>query len=208
MKKYKNIIFDVGDVLLDYRWKEMLVDDYGLDEKTAEIVGNEMFDDPLWHEMDLWNMTEEEIICGFEKKYPEHGAYIRWFITHGEGMKVSRPKVWEKLRLLKKQGYGIYLLSNYPESLFVKHTKDADFMKDIDGAVVSYMIHKTKPDREIYEYLLEQYQLKAEESLFFDDRKENVEGAIACGIDSRQVFSQESLLEYMDAILNGGFEIE
>lgn len=47
MKKYKNIIFDVGDVLLDYRWKEMLVDDYGLDEKTAEIVGNEMFDDPL-----------------------------------------------------------------------------------------------------------------------------------------------------------------
>ena len=53
-KQYKNIIFDVGDVLIDYRWKYML-QDYGLTEAEAIRIGNEMFEDPerLWSQMDL-----------------------------------------------------------------------------------------------------------------------------------------------------------
>lgn len=207
MKKYRNIIFDVGDVLLDYRWKEMLMQDYGLDEPTTELLGPEMFADSLWHEFDLWNYSEEEIIQAFEAKYPEHGAHIRWFITHGELMKVPRPEVYKRVRQLKEQGYGVYLLSNYPESLFKKHTDGADFMKAIDGAVVSYQIHKTKPEREIYDYLIDTYQLNREECLFFDDRLENVKGSMNWGIDAKQVLSQEGLVEDLDAILAGGFEL-
>ena len=44
----KNIIFDVGDVLLEYRWKDMLVQDYGMTEERAVQIGKSMFDDPLW----------------------------------------------------------------------------------------------------------------------------------------------------------------
>ena len=47
----KNIIFDVGDVLLEYRWKDMLMD-YGLSEAEAIRVGTLMFDDPLWRQLD------------------------------------------------------------------------------------------------------------------------------------------------------------
>lgn len=49
MNTPKNIIFDVGDVLIEYRWKQMLMD-YGLEEDDAIRVGREMFDDPerLW----------------------------------------------------------------------------------------------------------------------------------------------------------------
>ena len=49
MEQIKNIIFDVGDVLLSYRWKYMLMD-YGLTETEAVRIGTEMFDDPegLW----------------------------------------------------------------------------------------------------------------------------------------------------------------
>ena len=54
---------------------------------------------------------------------------------------------------LKEAGYHIYLLSNYPESLFKKHTEYADFMNDIDGLMVSYMINITKPDERIYQAL-------------------------------------------------------
>ena len=63
MKKPKNIIFDVGDVLLDYRWQQMLMD-YGLDESEAYRVGRELCDDPdgLWHEFDLGVKSQEEII--------------------------------------------------------------------------------------------------------------------------------------------------
>ena len=44
----KNIIFDVGDVLLEYRWKDMLAQDYGMTEERAVQIGKSMFDDPLW----------------------------------------------------------------------------------------------------------------------------------------------------------------
>ena len=72
MKKPKNIIFDVGDVLLDYRWQQMLMD-YGLDESEAYRVGRELFDDPdgLWHEYDLRVKSQEEMSQEFEQKYPK-----------------------------------------------------------------------------------------------------------------------------------------
>lgn len=63
----KNIIFDVGDVLLEYRWKDMLVQDYGMTEERAVQIGKSMFDDPLWSGLDLGNPLEETI-CRYEKK--------------------------------------------------------------------------------------------------------------------------------------------
>ena len=70
-------------------------------------------------------------------------------------------------------------------------------MRDLDGAVVSYQIHETKPDAAIYENLLEKYQLNPTECLFFDDRTENVEGAVNVGIAAKRVIGQEQLLEML-----------
>lgn len=198
----QNIIFDVGDVLLEYRWKDMLVEDYGMTEERAVQIGKSMFDDPLWSGLDLGNPLEETI-CRYEKKYPEYAKEIRWFLTHGEKMHVKRPEVWEKVHELKKAGYGIYLLSNYSEDLFNKHTKGASFLDDIDGKVVSYEIQKIKPDPQIYLYLLEKYQLNAEECLFFDDREQNTEGAEKVGIPAITVCSQKQLLMELEKILCG-----
>ena len=64
----KNIIFDVGDVLLEYRWKDMLMD-YGLSEAEAIRVGTLMFDDPLWRQLD-YGKSEEEVILEYQQKYP------------------------------------------------------------------------------------------------------------------------------------------
>ena len=202
MKKKKNIIFEVGDVLIHYRWKEMLMD-YGLTEKEATRVGTQLFEDPeeLWKMFDKGLLNENELVELYCKKYPKDAEVIRWFILHGEYMHVGRPAVWKKVRELKQEGYKIYLLSNYSEYLFERHTQYADFLEDIDGKLVSYMVKMAKPEREIYEALVDKFQLKPEECLFFDDRKENVEAAEACGIQSVQVLSQEQLLKELDALI-------
>lgn len=202
MKKKKNIIFDVGDVLIHYRWKEMLMD-YGLTEKEATRVGTQLFEDPeeLWKMFDKGVLNENELVELYCKKYPKDADVIRWFILHGEYMHVGRPAVWKKVRELKQAGYKIYLLSNYSEYLFERHTQYADFLEDIDGKLVSYMVKMAKPEREIYEALVDKFRLKPEECLFFDDRKENVEAAEAFGIQSVQVFSQEQLLKELDALI-------
>ena len=196
----KNIIFDVGDVLLEYRWKDMLKD-YGLPDDEAYKVGNLMFNDNLWHEFDLANMTRDEIVGQYLKNYPDYAEVMQWFMTHGELMHVKREDVWEKAQKLKEKGYGIYILSNYSQELFEKHTKDAPFISLADGVVVSYQIHITKPDEKIYRYLLDKYNLKAEECIFFDDSEENTEAARKLGIEAITVTSKEFLLDELDKLL-------
>ena len=195
----KNLIFDVGGVLFDYRWKEMFMD-YGLDEDNAIRGGTQMFNDPdrTWDIFDLGIKSDEEIADIFCKKYPGDEDVIRWFIRHGEYMQVPRPKVWKKVHELKQKGYKIYILSNYPESLFKKHTEYADFMDDIDGLMVSYMIHKAKPAEDIYKALCDKYGLDRSESIFFDDRSENVEGAVKFGMKSVKILSEQVLLDELD----------
>ena len=195
----KNLIFDVGGVLFDYRWKEMFMD-YGLDEDNAIRVGTQMFNDPdrTWDIFDLGIKSDEEIADIFCKKYPGDEDVIRWFIRHGEYMQVPRPKVWKKVHELKQKGYKIYIYSGYPESLFKKHTEYADFMDDIDGLMVSYMIHKAKPAEDIYKALCDKYGLDRSESIFFDDRSENVEGAIKFGMKSVKILSEQVLLDELD----------
>ena len=205
MKKPKNIIFDVGDVLLDYRWQQMLMD-YGLDESEAYRVGRELFDDPdgLWHEYDLGVKSQEEIIQEFEQKHPKDAEVIRWFISHGEYMHVARPAIWKLVHQLKEAGYHLYILSNYPEILFKKHTQYADFLDDMEGMVVSYMLHVGKPERIVYQTLCDRYGLNKEECLFFDDRAENVQGAIDFGMRAKRVLSAKGVAVDLEALLRLG----
>ena len=196
----KNIIFDVGEVLFGYRWLEMLMD-YGMTREEATEAGNTMFDDELWNVLDRGTMEMQQVIMEYKQKYPKYRDAIQYFLTHGELMKVPRPEVWRQVHALKEKGYKIYLLSNYSEYLFQAHTRDATFLKDLDGAVVSYEVHMLKPEEGIYRYLLEKYNLKPEESVFLDDRQENIEGAERVGIKGIRIISEQQLLEEMKQLL-------
>nr|MCR5031841.1 HAD family phosphatase [Lachnospiraceae bacterium] len=173
MAEIRNIIFDVGDVLIGYRWQEMMAD-YGLSPEVGNKVGQLMFRDELWHIFDLGIKTQEEIIDAYKGKYPQYADIMEWFISHGSEMPTGRPKVWKRIHELKEKGYRLYILSNYPEILFHQHTDDKPFIRDMDGIVVSYQMHLAKPDPAIYKYLTDKYALEPNECLFFDDREENV----------------------------------
>ena len=195
----KNVIFDVGEVLIGYRWKEMLLE-RGMTEERAEIIGKIMFGDNLWRKFDEGIMPFGEVINEYKEKYTEYAEDIEWFITNGERMSVQRPDLWKKIYDLKEKGYKIYLLSNYSKILFEQHTKDSGFMEIIDGKVVSYEVNVLKPDRRIYEYLLEKYGLEPSECIFFDDRIENVEAALNIGMKGILVVSEEQLTREMEKL--------
>lgn len=196
----KNLIFDVGNVLIEYRWNQMLLD-YGLTKEEAAVAGPLFFEHETWKELDLGNMPVEDVICLYEQQLPQYAGLIRWFLTHLELMPVPRPDVWEKVHALKEKGYKIYLLSNYNEDFFRVHTQGASFLEDIDGKVVSYEIHKIKPYPEIYQYLLDKYNLKPEESVFFDDRPENTQTAKELGMKTYTITSKGYLLDVLDKFL-------
>lgn len=198
----KNIIFDVGEVLFSYRWRDML-QDYGLSAGEAERLGLNMFEHSIWTEgLDGGLYDVETAIKEFAKVYPSDSEVISWFLRNGEQMVVYRPVIWQLVHQLKEKGYNIYILSNYSEELFSKHTENASFMQDIDGGVISYQVHVTKPDLIIYKELLSRYNLKPSECLFLDDRQENVDGAIKCGINAVRVTSETMLEEFLLQIIN------
>ena len=191
----RNLIFDVGSVLIGYRWKEMLTDDFGADPAISEDLGRAIFDDPIWNDFDRGVCDEKEAVDHYCRRFPEHEDLLRRFFDEAERMLVKRETVWDRIAALKEKGYKIYILSNYSEYLFKKHTDGLPFIDLADGAVVSYEIGMLKPEKGIYEHLLEKYGLLPEECIFYDDRSVNVEGAKALGIESYLITSEEDLLE-------------
>ena len=113
---------------------------------------------------------------------------------------VPRPAVWEAVNQLKDQGMEVYLLSNYSERFFYKQLTQTTVLPIVDGMVVSFQVHYLKPEKEIYQILLDRYHLKRNESIFFDDRAENVEMSNLLGMDAIQVLSEEQLLQDLKTI--------
>lgn len=208
----KNIIFDVGSVLLGYRWREMCLDE-GWEEEKTDKIGRGFFSNPLWPDFDAGLVRIKDLLAAVTEMYPDLAEDARWFIHSGKKMVVERPKVWNLAEKLKEKGYKLYLLSNYSEELFRVHTEGLPFLKFVDGGVISYQIHQIKPDPAIYRYLLQKYSLRAEDCLFFDDRPENTEAARKLGMAAVTVKdgSEEFLLQELQKLLtpagNGALDV-
>ncbi len=197
----KNVLFDVGGVLIGYRWQDMLRD-YGQPEKDLPEIGDIIFGDPYWRRLDKGEVSLAETTKHFVETYPKYSQCLEYFFTHAELMAVDRPRVWEKMKELKAKGYKIYLLSNYSDELFDIHVRTREFIDYPDGMVVSYEAHVCKPDPLIYQIMVDRYNLKKEECIFFDDLIENVTTAKEFGFSSVQITSEEVLLEEIEKLLN------
>ncbi len=73
----RNLIFDVGSVLIGYRWKEMLTNDFGIEDSHAEEIGNRVFEDPIWEDFDRGSVDTDELIDHYCDLYPEDSATIK-----------------------------------------------------------------------------------------------------------------------------------
>lgn len=82
------------------------------------------------------------------------------------------------------RGYKLYLLTNITEDSYNYIDNLVSFKTTFDGGIYSFQEHKLKPNPEIYNLLIERFQLKKEETIFFDDREKNVIAALNTGIKS------------------------
>ena len=196
----KNVILDVGGILIGFRWFDMLKEK-GFSDEQIDRFDKTVFADPLWAEFDIAAEPYDKIVEKYVRKYPEQQEMIRYFFSHPEKMPVQRPKVCDLIRGLKEAGYKVYLLSNYNSVMFTAHVGGSAFWPYIDGKVVSYQIHKVKPYPEIYEELFRRYDLTPEECLFIDDRPENVESGLSLGMPSVCAKTEEEVLSVFERLI-------
>ena len=177
----KNIVFDVGKVLVDFDWQS-LFDALGFSPEAYEEVAKATVQSELWNEFDRSKMADEEILEGFLEHAPgRRNEVMRFWDNIGSCIR-RYDYAFSWIRSLQERGYGVYLLSNYPRRIYSQSIEELAFVEIVDGAVFSYEVQYTKPEREIYEALLRKYGLNPTECVFIDDNRANIVAANELGM--------------------------
>ena len=104
-------------------------------------------------------------------------------------------KTVEILSELKDKSVPVYALSNWSAETYPTAVGLYPFLKWFDGEVISGQVKMIKPDAEIYLHLLNSFNLQAEETVFIDDRQDNIEAAEKLGIKGIRFTSPGQLRE-------------
>ena len=190
----KNIVFDVGDVLVDFGYRRYMRD-LGFDEETVDFLSENMVVTEFWHELDLGDRDEAEAVETFTKKYPQYKDEIIKFWDNIEFI-VEEYTYSEPLVLkLKELGYNVYILSNYPIETAERHWPKFKFLPHTDGHIISGYEKVTKPDEAIYRLLESRFGVDLTESIFVDDRQVNIDAANKLGMTAIRFTGIDDLLE-------------
>ena len=179
---FKNIVFDMGNVLVYFN-RDLFLDRVGVtDAQDRELLKREIYLSLEWARMDRGSLTPvaaEKIMCTHLPERLHH--YVTSLVSGWSRPILPVPGMAELVRELKENGYGIYLLSNAAYDQH-KYWPDIPGHEYFDGTLISCDVLHVKPEREIYEDLCLKFSLKPEECVFIDDATPNAEGAFRCGI--------------------------
>ena len=178
----KNIIFDFGDIFinLDKQGTYKAMAELGVSEISQEMI-------QVYYNYEKGLISTDEFIQFYEdkvnlKREDLVNAWNAVLLDFPE----SRLKFIQELAQSKK--YRLFLLSN-TNDLHIKWIQNSvgaafynQFKSSFEQFYLSHEIHFRKPDTEIYEFVLQQNNLVAEETLFVDDLKENTDSAKQLGI--------------------------
>lgn len=201
----KNVIFDLGNVLIDFK-PIKYIKSLGYDDEKALEIFNKTIKDSIWADMDRGIYRDKEsYVSAFKTKYPEIQDDIDKFLGGPwiENVIFPLKDNLKMIDLVKEKGLKYYILSNYPKDAF-EYTYDmCPFIQNGDGMVISYDVLMIKPDKNIYLKLLDKYGLKANECLFIDDLDINVEGAKSVGINAFVFKDLEDGYKKLEGYLKG-----
>lgn len=180
----RNIVFDMGRVLLNYDPLKVCWQ-YTDSEEDVKRMDQALFSSPEWILLDNGLITEDEAMAIVKGRLEEdrlkemaHQCMAHWHeynISPKEGM-------GELVRDLKEKGYRIYLCSNASHRLRV-YQNEIPGIQLFDGILVSAEERLLKPDPAIYQRLFDKFSIAPEESYFIDDLKANIDGAKEAGMD-------------------------
>lgn len=198
----KNLVFDFGQVLVHFE-PEYMVGRYVSDPADAKILEDIVFDRLYWDRLDAGTISDEETVKLIKERLPERlwevseKIYYNWIynIPEIDGMR-------ELIMYIKdKYGVKVYLLSNISK-YFSSHMDEISILKLLDKCIFSSACGYVKPDIKIFEHLINDCCINPEETLFVDDREENVSGARSVGING-YIFNGDAskLKAYIDTLM-------
>jgi putative hydrolase of the HAD superfamily len=191
----KNIVFDVGQVLFEYN-PGKIIDTLVPNCQDKESYLETLFFDRFWQDMDRGRFSDSEAksilekkSCNDQKKCNELNLIFDRWPYHLDTI----PEIKDLFCSLSKS-YNVLILSNFQDKPFDKLLEAHPFLKLANGMVVSGKVKYVKPEPEIYTLMLDNHNIKAEETIFIDDREANIVAANKLGINGILFTSPQELM--------------
>lgn len=181
----RNIVFDMGKVMVDYV-PDKVCDHFIEDAAEKKEVSASVFSSQEWVLLDMGLISEDAALKRMQSRLDtEHKRQMaRLCFEHWHEYNMyPKEGMGELVRRLKADGFGIYLCSNASVRLLNCYRDVIPAIDCFDGVLFSAEIKYIKPQKEIYRTLFERFRLKPEECFFVDDLDLNIEGARSCGMD-------------------------
>ena len=189
----KNIIFDLGNVIINYNQKK-IINNFTEKEEEIKYIYDEIFHAPEWTLMDLGDITNDEAIEIINKRNEfKYEKLTQDFLHEWYKKQPTNRDIVEIAKILKNNGYNLFVLSNMANQTY-EYFKNDEFFSLCTGIVISAHEHVKKPDEKVYRLLLDRYNLNAEECLFIDDDDsgKNYETANKIGIKGRRIMPNQA----------------
>jgi putative hydrolase of the HAD superfamily len=199
----RNIIFDLGGVVLDWN-PDAILQSYYADPDARVAMNAALFQHSDWLQLDRGVLTEAEALVRLELRTGLQTVELAGLF---EAVRTSlRPKADTLVLLesLTQRRVPLYCLSNMPATTFAYLRERYTFWSAFRGIVISGEIKMLKPEREIFEYLLRRYELSASQTIFIDDHPPNIEAAQALGLHAILFRNARQCEAELDHLLDDG----
>ena len=122
----KNVVFDVGKVLVDFNWQGFF-ESLNFTPEVYEKVADATVRSKLWNEFDRSKMSDEEILQKFLEGAPDCEAEVMRFWNNIGNCISCYDYTASWIQSLQEKGYGVYLLSNYPRRLYSQSIEELSY---------------------------------------------------------------------------------
>ncbi|MDL2231912.1 HAD family phosphatase [Porphyromonadaceae bacterium OttesenSCG-928-L07] len=200
MSRIKNVVFDLGGVVIDWS-PEKIRREYKENPELAEFVFKNNEVGLCWQDFDRGILSANGLAkciaeaAGLSEKA---GLHFMEYIKNTLG---DITKTVDLMKELSEQDYKLYCLSNLSVD-FYDYLKNRSFFNYLDGRIISALEGVIKPDPAIYQILLSRYALNPEETLFIDDLAANIATAQTLGFHTVHFADKEKGYQEIAALLN------
>ena len=172
----KKFLFDLGNVFFDWSPERVLKPMFADDERMNFFINNISF--PLLDTRCDAGITIEVAVNDAIKKFPDFEKEIKlYYPNHGNMVGGFFQRTVDIFYKVKELNYPCYILSNWSAETYEGMEDQYPFLKEFDGKIISGRDFLIKPDPAIYELAISRFDLIPEETLFIDDRLDNIEAA-------------------------------
>ncbi len=182
-RQLDTVVFDLGNVLLDYSPYRFL-HQAGIDSERHADIGAALFENPeVWSELDRGTLDSHGVARKAIEVNPALENEIISYMQQWHEFFEMIPDNVEAFYKIKRSGCGVYVLSNFSSEAFEKIRWKFPFLDEMDGMIISAEHQVIKPEPEIFQLLIDRYRIEPQNAVFIDDLIANTDVARTFGFN-------------------------